>query len=101
MLEPKDSMMQANNKSGRSSKQGLIFTAQVCDSPYTGEYHLGVYNTDNRAQALQADKAVTQFVHIPIFLTEPEEISMEEFDKESENWGTRQTKGMGNSSKNK
>lgn len=100
LLEPQTSMMQANNKSGRSSKQGFIFTAQVCDSPYTGEYHLGVYNTDGKTQALQADKAVTQFVHVPIFLTEPEEITLEEYEKVAENWGTRQTKGMGNSSKN-
>lgn len=101
LLEPQASMMQANNKSGRSSKQGLIFTAEVCDSPYTGEYHLGVYNTDGKAQALQADRAVTQFVHVPVFLTEPEEITIEEYEKVAENWGTRQTKGMGNSSKNK
>ena len=101
LLEPRASMMQANNKSGRSSKQGFIFTAEVCDSPYTGEYHLGVYNTDGKAQALQADRAVTQFVHVPVFLTEPEEITIEEYEKVAENWGTRQTKGMGNSSKNR
>lgn len=53
-----------------------------------------------KTQALQADKAVTQFVHIPILLTEPEEITLEEYEKVAENWGTRQTKGMGNSSKN-
>lgn len=101
LLEPQASMMQANNKSGRSSKQGFIFTAEVCDSPYTGEYHLGVCNTDGKTQALQADRAVIQFVHVPVFLTEPEEITIEEYETVAENWGTRQTKGMGNSSKNK
>lgn len=101
LLEPRDSMMQVNNKSGRSSKQGLTFTAQVCDSPYTGEYHLGVYNNSTVHQTLEAGKAVVQMVHIPVYLTEPEEITQEEYNNDAKNWGTRQEKGMGNSSKNK
>lgn len=100
LLEPRASMMQVNNKSGRSSKQGFTYTAQVCDSPYTGEYHMGVHNNSNRPEKLEVDKAVIQMVHIPIYLSEPEEISKEEFDEISSNWGTRQDNGIGNSSKN-
>ncbi|MCM1438826.1 MAG: hypothetical protein NC131_06395 [Roseburia sp.] len=100
LLEPRASMMQVNNKSGRSTKQGFTFTAQVCDSPYTGEYHLGVHNNSHVPQKLEVDKAVVQMIHIPIYLTEPEEINKEEFDKDSKNWGTRQDNGMGNASKN-
>ena len=29
----------AANKSGISTKQGLIYTAEIVDSPYTGEIH--------------------------------------------------------------
>ena len=101
LLEPKASMMQVNNKSGRASKQGLIFTAQVCDSPYTGEYHLGVYNSSGVTQNLKADNAVVQMVHVPVYLTEPEEVTLEEYESLSKGWGTRQEKGIGKSSNNK
>ena len=94
-------MMQVNNKSGRSSKQGFVFTAQVCDSPYTGEYHLGVLNTSGVTQSLKADNAVVQMVHVPVYLTEPEEITLDEYNAASKDWGTRQEKGIGKSSNNK
>ena len=97
LLEPAASMMQANNKSGRSTKQGFIFTAEVCDSPYTGEYHIGVLNTHCTSQTMEVDKAAIQFVHVPIYLTEPEEISNKDYQKEAETWGTRGEKGMGSS----
>lgn len=99
LLEPAASMMQANNKSGRSTKKGLIFTAEVCDSPYTGEYHLGVYNTSNKTQTLKAGEAVVQFVHIPVYLADPEEMSNEDYEAEAKDWGTRGTKGFGSSDK--
>lgn len=95
LLEPSDSMMQVNNKSGRSTKQGLIFTAQVCDSPYTGEYHIGIYNTSEHPQMIKAGEAVVQFIHIPVFSTIPEEITLKEYKSIAESWGTRGSKGMG------
>lgn len=101
LLEPHNSMMQVNNKSGKSTKMGLIFTAQVCDSPYTGEYHIGIYNTSNEVQKLSAGDAVIQFVHIPVFLDTPEEMSNAEYEKEAETWGTRGTKGMGSGDREK
>lgn len=99
LLEPVASMMQANNKSGRSTKKGLIFTAEVCDSPYTGEYHIGVYNTSNKVQMLKAGESVVQFVHVPVYLVDPEEISLEDYEAEAKDWGTRGTKGFGSGDK--
>lgn len=101
LLEPANSMLQVNNKSGRSTKQGLIFTAQVCDSPYTGEYHIGIYNTSEKVQEIKAGEAVVQFVHIPVFDTTPEEISNAEFDQHAETWGTRGDNGMGSGNNQK
>lgn len=95
LLEPINSALIVANKSGRASKQGLIFTAQVCDSPYTGEYHLCVYNTSRFPVHFKAGEALVQLIHTPVLLTEPEEITTAEFDKEAENWGTRGDKGMG------
>lgn len=99
LLEPKESMMQANNKSGRSTKQGLLFTAEVCDSPYTGEYHIGIYNSSRKAQELIAGEPIVQFVHVPVLIDVPEEISNKEYDKEAESWGTRGSKGFGSGDK--
>ena len=95
LLEPKDSMMIACNKSGLSTKKGLIFTAQVCDSPYTGEYHIGIYNTSNESAVINAGEKIMQFVHVPIYLTEPEEITQAEFDSQVDTWGTRGSNGFG------
>lgn len=32
----------AANKSGVATKDGLTFTAEIVDSPYTGEMHIGI-----------------------------------------------------------
>lgn len=95
LLEPKESALVVANKSGRGSKQGIIFTAQVCDSPYTGEYHLCVYNTSNNPVHLKVGEALVQMIHTPVYLTKPEEISNDEFESEASSWGTRGNKGMG------
>lgn len=95
LLEPNDSMLMAANKSGISTKDGLIFTAEIVDSPYVGEVHIGVVNTSNEIVILQAGKKLVQFIHVPIYLTEPEEIQSEEFYSESQMWGSRGTNGFG------
>ena len=98
LIEPEYSMLQANNKSGISSKQGLIFSAEVVDSPYVGEVHIGVINTSgDMAQIIQAGKKLMQFIHVPVFLTVPEEISNVEYHSLAEDWGTRGTNGFGSS----
>lgn len=97
LLEPKNSMLQANNKSGVATKKGLIFTAQVVDSPYTGEIHIGIVNTNNIYVPIFAGEKLIQFIHVPIFLTEPEEIDEILYNSEAENWGTRGAKGFGSS----
>lgn len=105
LLEPQNSMLQANNKSGVSTKKGLIFTAQVVDSPYTGEIHIGVANISEEPAILKVgidpekgkEIAVVQFIHIPIFLTNPDEIGSEEYDTLAKDWGTRGAGGFGSS----
>ena len=95
LLEPENSALIVANKSGRGSKQGLIFTAQVCDSSYTGEYHLCVYNTSDVPVTLKAGEALVQLIHTPVYLTKPEEITADDFEKEAKNWSTRGDNGMG------
>lgn len=95
LLEPPASMLMAANKSGISTKKGLIYTAEIVDSPYTGEIHIGVYNTSHEIQVIEAGTKLVQFIHVPIYLTEPEEVIKEEFDEDAQYWGTRGNNGFG------
>lgn len=105
LIEPENSMLQANNKSGVSTKKGLVFTAQVVDSPYTGEIHIGVVNTTDMPAIIGVgidpekgkEIALVQFVHVPIFLTDPEEIDTEAYDELAKDWGTRGDGAFGSS----
>lgn len=97
LLEPPASMLMAANKSGIATKQGLLFTAEIVDSPYVGEIHIGIYNASDKNQVIECGKKLVQFIHVPIYITEPEEIQQEEFYTESQIWGSRGDKGFGSS----
>ena len=98
ILEPEASMLQANDKSGVSSKKKLKVTASIIDSPYTGEIHHVVFNTTNKVVEIDLGEKLVQYIHIPIYLTQPDEINMSEFDKlktEKELKSGRGSDGMG------
>lgn len=95
LIEPKDSMLMAANKSGIATKRGLIYTAEIVDSPYTGEIHIGILNTSDHTCTIHAGDKIMQFIHIPIIPTEPEEISQNEYEELAESWGTRGSNGFG------
>ena len=97
LLEPKQSMFMAANKSGVCTKKGLIFGAEIVDSPYTGEIHISLINTSNSNVTLKPGEKVVQFIHVPIFDTEPEEIPQQLYEDMAKNWGTRGDKGFGSS----
>lgn len=97
LINPKESMLMAANKSGIATKEGLSFTAEIVDSPYTGEMHIGIQNASNEPVyiPLWEDKKIMQFVHVPIILSTPKEITNEEYEEKAKNWGTRGDKGFG------
>lgn len=98
ILEPEASMLQANDKSGVSSKKKLKVTASIIDSPYTGEIHHVVFNTTNNVVEINLGEKLVQYIHIPIYLTQPEEISDSEFNElktEKELKSGRGSDGMG------
>ena len=98
ILEPEASMLQANDKSGVSSKKKLKVTASIIDSPYTGEIHHVVFNTTNKVVEIDLGEKLVQYIHIPIYLTQPEEINDSEFEKlktEKELKSGRGSDGMG------
>lgn len=97
LINPKESMLMAANKSGVATKDGLTFTAEIVDSPYTGEMHIGIQNASNEPVyiPLREDKKIMQFVHVPIILSTPVEITNKEYEEKAKNWGTRGDKGFG------
>ena len=97
LLAPPASMLMAANKSGIATKKGLLFTAEIVDSPYVGEIHIGIYTTSLEIQIIEAGQKLVQFIHVPIYITEPEEIQQEEFYTESQMWGSRGGNGFGSS----
>lgn len=99
LLEPKSSMLMAANKSGIATKTGLIFGAEIVDSPYTGEVHVSLINTSSDVVILKAGEKLVQFIHVPIYQTEPEEIPNKLYDDIAIGWGTRGAKGFGSSDK--
>lgn len=56
----------AMNKSGVSTKQGLIFGAQLVDPDYTGEIHIHLFNVSNKPQMILPEQKIVQFVLLPI-----------------------------------
>lgn len=92
LIEPWNSALIAANKSGVSTKKGLIFGAQVVDSTYTGEIHISLINTSDNPQVVQPDDKVIQFIHTPILLTSVEKINwdgIEGFLEISKGWSKR------------
>lgn len=95
LITPKESMLMAANKSGISTKYGLIFSAEIVDSPYVGEVHIGIIKTGNKPVTLTRNQKVVQFIHVPIFNTTPEEIDLGTYEDLAKDWGTRGSQGFG------
>lgn len=95
---PKNSAFIAFNKSGLSANHGIIVTAQVVDSDYTGEIHIGILNTSDEYMRFHPGDKIGQFVHIPVFLTNMREITPEVYRKLTLN-SDRGQGGFGSSDK--
>ena len=72
---PKESALIAANKSGVSTKKGLVFTCQVIDSDYTGEIHLGLVNTSNNVVTITTGDKLVQFIHTPVYFSPLEQLN--------------------------
>lgn len=95
LIEPKESELTAVDKSGVSTEKKLIIGAKVVDSTYIGEINIHLINIGDKAVYIEAGDKVAQFIHRPIYPTKPEEITIEEFNSEAENWSTRGDGGFG------
>lgn len=85
-MENPETVLIAANKSGIASRYGLIFMAQVVDSDYTGEIHLGVYNTSKYIVTIYPGEKVLQFLHLPVIFSDMKEMSAEEYELYTSNF---------------
>lgn len=99
LIEPENSWLVAVDKSGVSTKKGLIATAKAVDSTYTGEVHICVVNVGLERRSIDPGEKLMQFMHLPVYLTEPELIEEDEFNTLSENWSTRGEGWQGSTNK--
>lgn len=99
LLDPVNSMLQANNKSGVVTKKGLIYGAEVVDTSYTGEIHISLINTSNKIISIDADEKIVQFVHVPVFNPTIEEMDKEQFDEIAKEWSLRGENWQGSTNK--
>lgn len=101
LIEPSKSMLMAANKSGVATKRGLLYTAEIVDSAYTGEVHIGIFNSGSEEIELNIinhpGEKLVQFIHVPIYDTVPEEIPLSLYDEIASTWGNRGSKGFGSS----
>lgn len=87
-------MLMAANKSGVSTKQGLVYTAEIVDSDYAGEVHLGIANFTDTPTTILTGQKLIQFIHTPIILSKPQLIDTETFENYHKN-SLRGEKGFG------
>lgn len=92
---PRGTALIASNKSGVSTKKGLRFTAQVVDSDYSGEVHIGVANDSDEDVVIKSGEKLIQFVHTPVILSEPKPCSSKEVFEKFHEDSKRQSKGFG------
>ncbi len=71
----------AVNKSGVSTKKGLVMSACLVDHDYLGEIHLGVINTSDEPVQIKTGDKLVQFMHLPVLHTAFQEVCAEDFDK--------------------
>lgn len=71
----------SDNKSGVSTKKGLIVGACIVDYGYQGEVHLSVINTSDVPVEIRCGEKLVQFLEHPIVLSNYREISKEDFSK--------------------
>ena len=79
IIEPLDSELHFDDKSGKASGLNIHVYGGVIDSGYTGEMHFVIENTTSHQVEIKAGDKICQAIHRPIYLDIPEEITHDEF----------------------
>ncbi len=71
---PDGYMLEMANKSGISTKLGLVTGAKIIDSDYEGEIHISLINTSNNVIRLNYGQKIVQGILIKVELDMPKEV---------------------------
>jgi dUTP pyrophosphatase len=74
---PKGYALIAFNKSGVAVKKNLHVGACVVDEDYQGEIHINLTNVGTNPVTMQSGEKIVQFVLLPVFYDDVEEVSVE------------------------
>ena len=85
---PNNYALIAFNKSGVSLKKNLDIGACVVDSDYQGEIHLHLFNVGNVPTTIMPGEKLVQFLLMPIDLSTPHEVSVEDLYRSASERGT-------------
>ena len=96
---PDGHMLCAFNKSGISTKKGLVVGAQVVDQDYRGQVHISLINTSNTVVLLSHGEKVVQFVLIPVSYSYPQEVNDEDELYPAKSTSSRGENGFGSTDK--
>ena len=68
----------AFNKSGVSTKLGLIVGATICDIAYQGEVHISLINASDKTVRIYENQKIVQFIEMPVYSSIIEFVENEE-----------------------
>ena len=74
---PDGYMLMYDNKSGISTKRGLLIGAKIVDIGYQGECHLNLHNVSKAEQTISAGDKICQGILVKIGFHSPEEVEDE------------------------
>lgn len=75
---PQGYVLDARNKSGVASKQGLIAGAELVDEDYTGIMHIDMHNISNNTRYIYCGMKIVQFMLEESHIYEVEQVNSEE-----------------------
>ena len=77
-------MLEVKNKSGVATKRQLVVGACVGDPGYEGELYVNLHNLGLSTQYIKPGTKIAQAVLVPISHCGVEEVTLEDFDKQSQ-----------------
>ena len=77
-------MLEVKNKSGVATKRQLVVGACVVDPGYEGELYVNLHNLGLSTQYIKPGTKIAQAVLVPISHCGVEEVTLEDFDKQSQ-----------------
>ena len=83
VILPKNTDLNAANRSGNSTKFGVLKTAELVDEDYRGEIHAGLINNSIEEVKIRPGQAIIQFVHRDHRKDEWSKVSVDDYEAQA------------------